>query len=147
MSRNGAPPDDGLVTTATPVGHELIGVKKRAVIQLMGNRLWGRFNPNHWDPEYARSTGLTDPIQTGEMSSGYIAEMCVNHFGRHFFTGARISCKYVGSVIADEVITTYGVVTGKHPIDGGFRFVVDVWAANDAGDKKTVGTVEVDVRD
>lgn len=146
MSRNGAPPDDGLITPDTPVGHELIGVKKRAVIQLMGNRLWGRFNPNHWDPDYAASTGLAAPIQTGEMSSGYIAEMCVNHFGRHFFTGSRVACKYVSAILADEVITTYGVVTEKRPIDGGFRFVVDVWASNDAGDRKTAGTVEVDVR-
>lgn len=147
MSRHGAPPDNGLITTDTPVGHELVGVKKRAVIQLMGSRLWGRFNPNHWDPDYARSTGLPNPIQTGEMSSAYICEMCVNHFGKHFFTGARISCKYVDSVIAGEVITTSGIVTDKTPIDGGFRFHVDVWAANEAGDKKTVGTVEVDVRD
>ena len=25
-------------------------MKKKAAIQLMGSRLWGRFNPDHWDP-------------------------------------------------------------------------------------------------
>lgn len=147
MSQYGAPPDNGTITTDTPVGHELVGVKKRAVIQLMGSRLWGRFNPNHWDPDYARSTGLANPIQTGEMSSAYISEMCVNHFGKNFFTGSRISCKYVSSVLADEIITTYGVVKDKQPIDRGFRFVVDVWASNEAGEQKTVGVVEVDVHE
>ena len=37
-----------LITKDTPVGFELVGVKKKALIQLMGSRLWGRFNPNHW---------------------------------------------------------------------------------------------------
>lgn len=143
--RDGAPSASGTITTDTPIGFELIGVKKRAVIQLMGSRLWGRFNPNHWDPGYAHETGLAAPIQTGEMSSAYIAEMCVNHFGASFFTGSRVMCKYIGSTLAGEVITTHGVVTGKTPRGDGYRFTVDVWADNEAGEKKTVGTVEVDV--
>src|SRR5579883_2990783 len=96
----GAPSPDGLITVATPVGHELIGVKKKAAIQLMGSRVWGRLNPNHWDPLYAAETGLKAPIQTGEMSSAYLAEMCVNHFGRNFFSNARMTCKYIASTYA-----------------------------------------------
>ncbi len=142
---NGAPPADGVITPETPVGFELVGVKKKAAIQLMGSRLWGRFNPNHWDPVYAAETGLRAPIQTGEMNSAYLAEMCVNYFGRHFFLGSRMECKYVASTYADEVITTYGVVRGKTPVEGGTRFAVEIWASNDEGEKKTVGTVEVTV--
>jgi acyl dehydratase len=141
--RNGAPPADGLLTHDTPVGFELVGVKKKAAIQLMGSRLWGRFNPNHWDPLYASETGLPAPIQTGEMSSAYLAEMCVNYFGRHFFTNARMTCKYVASTYANEVIVTGGKVREKTPEGDGVRFVVDIWAENEAGEKKTVGTVEV----
>jgi acyl dehydratase len=133
------------ITVDTPVGFELAPLKKRATIQLMGSRLWGRFNPNHWDEEYARATGLANPIQTGEMSSSYLAEMCVNHFGADMFRGARVVCKYVASVIADEVITTHGVVREKTPKGNGYRFTVDIWCDNEAGDKKTVGWVEVDV--
>ena len=142
-TRNGAPPADGLLTRDTPVGFELVGVKKKAAIQLMGSRLWGRFNPNHWDPQYAAETGLKAPIQTGEMSSAYLAEMCVNYFGRHFFTNARMMCKYVASTYANEVIVTGGTVREKTPEGDGVRFVVDIWAANEAGETKTVGTVEV----
>lgn len=133
------------ITVDTPVGFELIGVKKKAAIQLMGSRLWGRFNPNHWDPAYAAETGLKAPIQTGEMSSAYIAEMCVNWFGANFFRGARINCKYIASTLAGEVIETFGVVREKTPKGNGYRFTVDVWAANENGEKKTVGFVEVDV--
>ncbi len=136
---------DYLITTETPVGYELMGVKKKAAIQLMGSRLWGRFNPNHWDPVYAAATGLKAPIQTGEMCSAYIAEMCVNHFGASFFKNARVVCKYVGSTLANEVITTHGVVREKTPKGKGYRFKVDIWADNEAGEKKTVGWVEVDV--
>ena len=117
----------------TPVGFPLIGVKKRAVIQLMGSRVWGRFNPNHWDPVYAGETGLKAPIQTGEMSSAYIAEMCVNWFGADFFRNARISCKYVASVLANETIETGGVVRDKTPKGEGYRFTVDVWARKRGG--------------
>ena len=134
-----------LFTPDTPVGYELQTIKKKAAIQLMGSRLWGRFNPNHWDPVYAAETGLKAPIQTGEMSSAYIAEMCVNHFGAALFRNARIVCKYVASTYANEVISTHGIVREKAAKGDGFRFTVDVWAQNEAGEKKTVGWVEVDV--
>jgi acyl dehydratase len=134
-----------LVTRETPVGFELEPLKKKASIQLMGSRLWGRFNPNHWDPEYAAATGLDAPIQTGEMSSAYLTEMCVNHFGAQMFKNARVFFKYVGSTRAGEVITTHGVVREKVPKGNGFRFTVDVWCDNQAGEKKTVGWIEVDV--
>jgi acyl dehydratase len=133
------------ITPDTPVGFELIGVKKKALIQLMGSRLWGRFNPNHWDPVYAAETGLKAPIQTGEMSSAYLAEMCVNYFGADFFRGSRIQCKYVASTYANEIITTYGVVREKTPKGAGFRFKVEIWAENEHGERKTAGFVEVDV--
>ena len=133
------------ITRDTPIGFELTGVKKKAAIQLMGSRLWGRFNPNHWDPVYAAETGLKAPIQTGEMSSAYISEMCVNYFGADFFRASRVQCKYVASTFANEIITTHGVVREKTPKGGGYRFKVDVWAASDEGETKTVGFVEVDV--
>ncbi len=138
-------PSQGLITVETPIGFELEGVKKKAAIQLMGSRLWGRFNPNHWDPVYAHQTGLAAPIQTGEMSSAYISEMCVNYFGANFFKNARFGCKYVASTLANEVITTYGVVKEKTPKGAGFRFKVEFWASNEEGQTKTIGWTEVDV--
>lgn len=143
--RNGSPSIDGLVTRETPVGFELIGVKKKAAIQLMGSRLWGRFNPNHWDPVYAAETGLKSPIQTGEMSTAYLSEMCVNYFGRNYFRNARMMCKYVSPTYANEIITTYGVIKGKSPKGDGYRFEVEIWTANEEGDIKTVGIFEADV--
>lgn len=140
----GTRPEDW-VTVDTPVGFELQSLKKKAAIQLMGSRLWGRFNPNHWDPVYAAKTGLAAPIQTGEMSSAYIAEMCVNHFGASFFRNAKISCKYVAATLANEVISTHGVITDKRETATGAIFTVDVWAQNAAGEKKTVGKAEIEV--
>ncbi len=51
-------PELGLITVDTPVGHELEGVQKVATIQLMGSRVWGRFNPNHWDRSTPRTPAL-----------------------------------------------------------------------------------------
>ena len=134
-----------IITKDTPVGFELVGVKKKALIQLMGSRHWGRFNPNHWDPVFAAQEGLKAPIQTGEMSSAYLAEMCVNYFGKDFFKDARMVCKYINSTFANEVITTHGVVREKIPKGSGCRFKVEIWADNQDGELKTVGWAEVDV--
>lgn len=144
-NKDGSPLTKGIIHGDTPVGYELIGVKKRAVIQLMGSRLWGRFNPNHWDPVYAAETGLESPIQTGEMSTAYLAEMCVNYFGQNAFRKARMTCKYVAPTHANELITTYGVVKAKHPKGNGYRFEVEIWASNEAGELKTTGVFEADV--
>lgn len=138
-------PEDLRITRYTPIGFELTGVRKKAAIQLMGSRLWGRFNPNHWDPVYAAETGLDAPIQTGEMSSAYLAEMCVNYFGAAVFTGARMQCKYVASTFANEVITTHGVVREKTAKGEGYRFKVEIWAENETAQKKTIGFIEADV--
>jgi len=54
-------------------------------------------------------------------------------------------CKYIASTEANEVITTHGVVSEKKPKGNGCRFTVDIWTDNEAGEKKTVGWVEVDV--
>ncbi|MDO9524389.1 MAG: MaoC family dehydratase [Gemmobacter sp.] len=137
--------DAARITRDTPVGFELLGLKKKATIQLMGSRVWGRFNPNHWDPVYAAETGLLAPIQTGEMSSAYLSEMCVHALGPAMFRNARISCKYVASTYANEVIFTHGKVVEKTPKGEGYRFRIDIWAQNEAGEMKTVGFVEADV--
>ena len=79
------------------------------------------------------------------MCSAYIAEMCVNHFGKYFFCNAKVTCKYIASTYANEVITTHGIVRDKAQTERGMRFTVEVWADNEAGEKKTVGTVEVEV--
>mgnify|MGYP001558299704 CR=1 FL=1 len=131
------------VTKDTPVGYELDGVKKQMVIQLMASRSWGRSNPVHWDPPYAAERGLKAPIATGQMSAAYIAEMCVNFFGEHFFRSMRISGKYVKPVYAGETITTHGVIREKTPEGSGYRFKVEAWADNEDGEMKTVAWIEV----
>ena len=141
----GAPPVRDRITRDTEVGFELVGVKKQAHIQLMGSRLWGRFNPNHWDPVYAAETGLRAPIQTGEMTTAYLSEMCVNYLGADYFHDARMVCKYVASTYAGDVVTTHGRVSEKTPKGDGFRFTIEIWAENQDGQTTTVGTMEADV--
>jgi hypothetical protein len=65
--------------------------------------------------------------------------------GANFFKNVRFVCKYVASTLANEVITTYGVVKEKTPKGNGFRFKVEFWASNEEGQTKTIGWTEVDV--
>jgi acyl dehydratase len=122
----------------TPVGYELDGVKKQAVIQLMGSRHWGRRNPIHFDPVTAANHGLKAPIQTGMMSSAYIAETCVNFFGEAFFRNATMEGKFVKPIYAGELITTHGIVRESTPEGDGVRLKVELWADNEDGEVKTV---------
>jgi acyl dehydratase len=127
-----------VVTRDTPVGYELDGVKKQAVVQIMGSRHWGRVNPIHFDPVTAAKHGFKAPIQTGMMSGAYIAETCVNFFGAAFFQNATIEAKFVRPIYAGERITTHGIVREKIPEGNGFRFRVELWADNEDGQVKTV---------
>lgn len=125
----------------TPVGFEIEGVKKVAVIQIMGSRHWGRVNPIHFDPVTAAKHGFKAPIQTGMMSACYLSETCVNVLGTSFFQNATMEGKFVRPVYAGEVITTHGVVKEKEPEGDGYRFTLDLWADNEDGEVKTVATV------
>lgn len=125
----------------TEVGTELDGVKKVAVVQIMGSRHWGRVNPIHFDPVTAAKHGFKAPIQTGMMSAAYLAETCVNFFGASFFQNATMEGKFVRPVYAGEVITTHGVVRAKEPEGDGYRLTVELWADNQEGEVKTVATV------
>lgn len=129
----------------TPVGYELDGVKKQAVIQLMGSRHWGRRNPIHFDPVVAARHGLKAPIQTGMMSSAYLAETVVNFFGAAFFRDATMEGRFVRPIYAGEVITTHGIIRERTPEDNGVRFKVELWADNELGEVKTVSWVTVHV--
>ena len=51
----------------------------------------------------------------------------------------------LASTLANEVITTYGVVKDKTPKGNGFRFKVEFWASNEEGQTKTIGWTEVDI--
>jgi acyl dehydratase len=127
-----------VATRETPVGYELDGVKKQAVIQIMGSRHWGRVNPIHFDPVTAAKHGFRAPIQTGMMAGAYLAETCVNFFGPAFFQNATIEGKFVKPTFAGELITTHGVVREKTPEGNGFRFKVELWADNEEGEVKTI---------
>jgi acyl dehydratase len=130
-----------LASRDTSVGYELDGVKKQAVIQLMGSRHWGRVNPIHFDPVTAAKHGFKAPIQTGMMSGAYLAETCVNFFGAAFFQNATMEGKFVKPVYAGEIITTHGIVRDKVPEGNGYRFTVELWADNEHGEVKTVSWV------
>ena len=134
-----------IATKDTPVGYELDGVNKQAVPQLMGSRHWGRDNPIHWDLNYAMKEGLKSTIQTGHMSTAYLAETCVNFFGENFFNNVHFYGKFIKPIYAGEIITTHGIVKEKTPEGNGYKFKVNLWADNQDGEVKTVALAEVHV--
>jgi acyl dehydratase len=130
---------------AIPIGYELRPVKKRRVIELMGQRYWGRRNPLHWDPVTAHKEGLKAPAATGMMTSANITEMLVNHFSVFMFKDMHLRFDIIQPTFVDELVITKGVVKEKTPENSGFKFLLDVWAENQEGERKVQGWVEIHV--
>ena len=103
--------------------------QEQAVVQLMGSRRWGRRNPIHFDPVTAANHGLKAPIQTGMMSSAYVAETCVNFLERRSSErddGGRIRQAHLcGRADQDARHRSRG-----HPEGDGVRLKVELRADN-----------------
>ena len=117
---------------------------QKATIQLMGSRLWGRFNPNHWDPVYAAATGLQAPSRPARCPRP-TSPRCASTTSARPCSATRVALKYVGSTLANEVITTHGVVRAKTPGGRGLPLHGGRLGREPGGRKRTVGVVEADV--
>ena len=122
----------------TPLGFELPEVKRQIVIQIGASKLWGRANPFHWDPTFAKAMGLPGPAVTGTIMDGYLEDMLVNFFGPAFFRNATIQCKYISPIFPGDNLTVKGVVREKTPEDGGVRLKVQIWVDKEGQTERPV---------
>ena len=105
------------------------------------------YNPVHTYPEWCKTAqvfGLPVPVMHGNQTMSLMATVITNWA---YASGSRLKkleVKLIKPVPVGSACTYGAVVSEKHPIGKGQDFVVlDLWAANQDGEKVAVGTAQV----
>jgi acyl dehydratase len=100
-------------------------------------------NPIHYDPDFVRGLGLGDrPVNQGTITMSYAITAVVEWAGG-VERLRRFSCRFTGSVLADDEVTVGGEVTAVEQEAGETLVTLDVWLARQTGDRAVVGTAVV----
>jgi acyl dehydratase len=102
-------------------------------------------NPIHYDPAFVRALGLGDkPVNQGTITMSYAITAVVEWAGG-VDRLRRFSCRFRGSVVADDEVTVGGEVTAVEERPQETLATLDVWLARQTGDRAVVGTAVVSV--
>ncbi|MDD4859522.1 MAG: MaoC family dehydratase [Dehalococcoidales bacterium] len=100
----------------------------------------------HTDPEIAKGMGLPNVIAQGLMGHIYIIEMLVRAFGRDFLETGKVSAKFIELVFPGDCLFVRGEVASKNQESNGLSVALNVWCERMWGQKTTVGTATVLIR-
>lgn len=115
-------------------------LEKDMLIQLMRSRAWGGSNPLHWDAEFAQERGFPAPVATGQMSSAYLAQLCVECFGTAMFSDSTLAVKFISPIYAGDHLTIGGRVSDLKSQGDRTRVEVDLWCNRQDGTTATVAS-------
>jgi len=139
------------------VGDEISGPRKSATAQRIHWYGSGFMTANagerrevitniHTDDAFAQGQGLPAAIADGMMSANWISSMLIARFGADYIGRGRLRTKFIKPIYVDEGITPRGRVVAADAEPGGsVRYVLEVWAEDDDGVKRTVGEFAVTV--
>ena len=102
----------------------------------------GDFNPLHFDPDFPQAKQIGDNIVHGRMKYACLGELVSEWLG-HSGWVKSISCQYRGMDMRGAAFTVTGTVAGKREENGQKIVELDVWTANEAGQKTTPGKAVV----
>jgi acyl dehydratase len=130
------------ITTATAIsiGQELPPLVKEIPQRKIDAYSGVRPRYIHSDAAFARTKGFPAPLAQAMMSTAYVSEMMTRFLGAGFVKGGRLAMTFIKPVLAGDRLTVHGVVKERQPEHGRTRVVVEVWCANQHGDKTAVGT-------
>lgn len=105
----------------------------------------GDFYQIHYDPGFAKNTGLDDIIVHGALKNGFLGQLVHDWIGNDGRI-VKYGCSYRGMDFPNQDITCGGVVTKKYE-DGGRKLVdLEIWTENPAGQKTTPGFATVELK-
>jgi len=122
----------------TATGPELPTVKKT----VDASRCWMFSGPGknyHTDVEEAKKLGFPNIVVQGMMATCFVAQVMLDHFGRGFAEGGKMSLKLTNVLWVDEAVTTRAKV--RESVSEGTRNRVhcDVWSEKDDGSRILIG--------
>ena len=126
------------------VGDEIPALRKACTTQqlVMWAGASGDFYQIHYDPDFARGTGLDGIIVHGALKNAFLGQLLHDWIAPAGFL-RRFGCQYRGMDYPNQEIVSRGVVTRKYEEDGQALVDLDIWTENAAGKKTTPGTATV----
>jgi hydroxyacyl-ACP dehydratase HTD2-like protein with hotdog domain len=102
----------------------------------------GDFYQIHYDPDFARSTGLEGIIVHGALKNAFLGQLLHDWVGAKG-TVKKFGCSYRGMDLPVQDITCRGVISKKYQ-EGDQNFVeLEIWTENPQGQKTTPGSAVV----
>lgn len=99
----------------------------------------------HCDDEVAGSVGFDQPICRGMMFSAVVDKMLFRAFGPAYLNQNTLSLKYLKTLLPGDTATGRGEISGKEIHENKTIYSIDVWMENQAMEKISAGTAEVEV--
>jgi acyl dehydratase len=100
------------------------------------------FVPIHMDSEAARANGLPGAIGMGNLQWAYLHNVVREWLGERGRI-LKMSCQFRSPNLQDQVVTATGQVTEVRPTDAGTEVTLDVWTADQDGNKLAPGVCTV----
>ena len=102
----------------------------------------GDFYQIHYDPDFARSTGLEGIIVHGALKNAFLGQLLHDWVGAKG-TVKKFGCSYRGMDMPVQEITCRGVISKKYQ-EGDQNIVeLEIWTENPQGQKTTPGSAVV----
>lgn len=123
----------------TAQGEDLAPVRKC----VDARRCWmfsGPAKNYHTDAEEAKKLGFPNIVVQGMMTTCFIAQVMLDHFGMGFVEGGKMSLKLTNVLWVDESVTAHAKVRESQREGGRTRVHCDVWAEKDEGTRILIGT-------
>jgi acyl dehydratase len=93
----------------------------------------------HTDAEQARKLGFPNIVVQGMMSTCFAGQVMLDHFGRGFVEGGKMSLKLTNVLWVDESVTARGRIRSSEPEGTRTRVHCDVWVEKDDGTRVLIG--------
>ena len=127
-------------TTSATIGQELPALVKEIPQRRIDAYSGVRPNYIHSDEAFARTKGFRAPLAQAMMSTAYVSELMTRFVGAGFVKGGRMAMTFIKPVLAGDTLTVHGIVKERQSEGARTRVVVEVWCANQHGEKTAVGT-------
>jgi acyl dehydratase len=99
----------------------------------------------HTDDDYARTQGLPAVIADGMISTNWMSEMMVQHFGMDYLERGELRTKFIKPIFLEAVVSVRGRVKQVDRAGGRVVYVLDVWCEDQHGVKLTDGDARVEL--
>lgn len=122
------------------VGQPLPPLVKGPIQQIQLTRYAGAsgdFNPIHQDEEFARAAGMGGVFAHGMLTMGFVAQALTDWAGPG--TVRKLGVRFTGLVRLRDTVTCQGRVLARSSRDDQHLVELEVWAANQRGERVVTG--------